>query len=142
MLRSAIPEREGRGETHDSNSLSRSGNSHRCCTALTRRAALRPLDTSEVDRLYPDRVLLAEANQWPADVVQYFGDPETGGNECHMAFHFPLMPRIFMAVRREQRYPISEIMAQTPAIPSGCQWGIFLRNHDELTLEMVTDDER
>jgi len=95
-----------------------------------------------VDKLYPDRVLLAEANQWPADVVQYFGDPETGGNECHMAFHFPLMPRIFMAVRREQRYPISEILAQTPKIPAGCQWGIFLRNHDELTLEMVTDDER
>jgi maltose alpha-D-glucosyltransferase/alpha-amylase len=97
---------------------------------------------AEVDRLYPDRVLLAEANQWPADVVQYFGDPETGGDECHMAFHFPLMPRIFMAVRREQRYPISEIMAQTPPIPARCQWGIFLRNHDELTLEMVTDDER
>jgi len=97
---------------------------------------------AEVDRLYPDRVLLAEANQWPDDVVQYFGDAETGGNECHMAFHFPLMPRIFMAVRREQRYPISEILAQTPAIPENCQWGIFLRNHDELTLEMVTDDER
>ncbi len=97
---------------------------------------------AEVDKLYPDRVLLAEANQWPADVVQYFGDPETGGNECHMAFHFPLMPRIFMAVRREQRYPISEILAQTPKIPAGAQWGIFLRNHDELTLEMVTDDER
>ena len=97
---------------------------------------------SEIDALYPDRVLLAEANQWPADVVQYFGDPETGGNEAHMAFHFPLMPRIFMAVRREQRYPISEILAQTPKIPAGCQWGIFLRNHDELTLEMVTDDER
>ena len=97
---------------------------------------------SEIDAAYPDRVLLAEANQWPADVVQYFGDPETGGNECHMAFHFPLMPRIFMAVRREQRYPISEILAQTPKIPAGCQWGIFLRNHDELTLEMVTDEER
>jgi len=97
---------------------------------------------AEVDRLYPDRVLLAEANQWPADVVEYFGEPGTGGDECHMAFHFPLMPRIFMAVRREQRYPISEILAQTPAIPSSCQWGIFLRNHDELTLEMVTDDER
>jgi maltose alpha-D-glucosyltransferase / alpha-amylase len=95
-----------------------------------------------VDANYPDRVLLAEANQWPADVVQYFGDEETGGNECHMAFHFPLMPRIFMAVRREQRYPISEILAQTPKIPAGCQWGIFLRNHDELTLEMVTDEER
>jgi maltose alpha-D-glucosyltransferase / alpha-amylase len=97
---------------------------------------------AEVDRLYPDRVLLAEANQWPADVVEYFGDPEMGGDECHMAFHFPLMPRIFMAVRREQRYPISEILAQTPPIPANCQWGIFLRNHDELTLEMVTDDER
>ncbi len=97
---------------------------------------------AEVDAAYPDRVLLAEANQWPDDVVEYFGDPETGGNECHMAFHFPLMPRIFMAVRREQRYPISEILAQTPKIPGGCQWGIFLRNHDELTLEMVTDEER
>jgi maltose alpha-D-glucosyltransferase / alpha-amylase len=97
---------------------------------------------SAIDAAYPDRVLLAEANQWPADVVEYFGDPETGGNECHMAFHFPLMPRIFMAVRREQRYPISEILAQTPKIPAGCQWGIFLRNHDELTLEMVTDEER
>jgi maltose alpha-D-glucosyltransferase/alpha-amylase len=97
---------------------------------------------AEIDAAYPDRVLLAEANQWPADVVEYFGDAETGGNECHMAFHFPLMPRIFMAVRREQRYPISEILAQTPKIPSGCQWGIFLRNHDELTLEMVTDEER
>jgi maltose alpha-D-glucosyltransferase/alpha-amylase len=95
-----------------------------------------------VDDEYPDRVLLAEANQWPADVVQYFGDPATGGDECHMAFHFPLMPRIFMAVRRESRFPISEILAQTPRIPSGAQWGIFLRNHDELTLEMVTDDER
>jgi maltose alpha-D-glucosyltransferase/alpha-amylase len=97
---------------------------------------------SEIDKLYPDRVLLAEANQWPADVVEYFGDAEAGGDECHMAFHFPLMPRIFMAVRREQRYPISEIMAQTPSIPGTSQWGIFLRNHDELTLEMVTDDER
>ncbi|MFI6324017.1 maltose alpha-D-glucosyltransferase [Nonomuraea sp. NPDC050556] len=97
---------------------------------------------AEVDRLYPDRVLLAEANQWPSDVVEYFGDPVGGGDECHMAFHFPLMPRIFMAVRRESRYPISEIMAQTPKIPENCQWGIFLRNHDELTLEMVTDEER
>src|SRR5476649_1069265 len=97
---------------------------------------------AEVDRLYPDRVLLAEANQWPSDVVEYFGDPATGGDECHMAFHFPLMPRIFMAVRRESRYPITEILAQMPAIPQSCQWGIFLRNHDELTLEMVTDEER
>ena len=92
----------------------------------------------DIDATFEDKVLLAEANQWPDDVVEYFGD----GDECHMAFHFPLMPRIFMAVRREQRYPISEIMASTPAIAANCQWGIFLRNHDELTLEMVTDDER
>lgn len=97
---------------------------------------------SHVDARYPGRVLLAEANQWPSDVVDYFGDPATGGDECHMCFHFPVMPRIFMAVRRESRYPISEIMAQTPHIPDGCQWGVFLRNHDELTLEMVTDDDR
>ncbi|MCB0551578.1 MAG: alpha-glucosidase C-terminal domain-containing protein, partial [Phaeodactylibacter sp.] len=95
-----------------------------------------------VDDEYPGRVLLAEANQWPADVVEYFGDPATGGDECHMAFHFPLMPRIFMAVRRESRFPISEILAHTPEIPELAQWGIFLRNHDELTLEMVTDEER
>ncbi|MDQ0382081.1 maltose alpha-D-glucosyltransferase [Amycolatopsis thermophila] len=95
-----------------------------------------------VDDEYPGRVLLAEANQWPSDVVEYFGDPATGGDECHMAFHFPLMPRIFMAVRRESRFPISEILAQTPKIPDGAQWGIFLRNHDELTLEMVSDEER
>jgi maltose alpha-D-glucosyltransferase / alpha-amylase len=95
-----------------------------------------------MDVEYPGRVLLAEANQWPSDVVEYFGDPDVGGDECQMAFHFPLMPRIFMAVRRENRFPISEILAQTPAIPAGCQWGIFLRNHDELTLEMVSDEER
>jgi len=95
-----------------------------------------------VDEHYPGRVLLAEANQWPADVVDYFGDPAKGGDECHMCFHFPVMPRIFMAVRRESRYPISEILDQTPAIPDHCQWGIFLRNHDELTLEMVTDEDR
>jgi maltose alpha-D-glucosyltransferase / alpha-amylase len=93
----------------------------------------------EVDVLYPDRVLLCEANQWPSDVVEYFG---ADGDECQMAFHFPVMPRLFMGVRRESRYPISEIMQQTPAIPDNCQWGIFLRNHDELTLEMVTDEER
>jgi maltose alpha-D-glucosyltransferase / alpha-amylase len=92
-----------------------------------------------VDADFPGKVLLAEANQWPADVVDYFG-PE--GDECQMNFHFPLMPRMFMAVRREQRFPITEILAQTPEIPDGCQWGIFLRNHDELTLEMVTDEER
>ena len=95
-----------------------------------------------VDDEYPGRVLLAEANQWPSDVVDYFGDFESGGDECHMCFHFPVMPRIFMAVRRESRFPISEILEQTPPIPDGCQWGIFLRNHDELTLEMVTDDDR
>jgi maltose alpha-D-glucosyltransferase/alpha-amylase len=95
-----------------------------------------------IDDEFPGRVLLAEANQWPADVVEYFGDPSVGGDECHMAFQFPLMPRIFMAVRRESRFPISEILAQTPKIPAGAQWGIFLRNHDELTLEMVTDEER
>jgi maltose alpha-D-glucosyltransferase / alpha-amylase len=92
----------------------------------------------EIDENYPDRVLLAEANQWPADVVEYFGD----GDQCHMAFHFPVMPRMFMAVRREEAVPIYEILAQTPAIPENCQWGLFLRNHDELTLEMVTDEER
>ena len=92
----------------------------------------------EVESTHPNTVLLAEANQWPTDVVDYFGS----GDECHMAFHFPLMPRMFMAVRREQRYPITEILAQTPDIPDGAQWGIFLRNHDELTLEMVTDEER
>jgi maltose alpha-D-glucosyltransferase/alpha-amylase len=92
----------------------------------------------EIDERYPDRVLLAEANQWPADVVQYFGD----GDECHMAFQFPVMPRMFMSVRREEALPIIEILEQTPAIPSNAQWGLFLRNHDELTLEMVTDEER
>ena len=91
-----------------------------------------------LDAEFPNRVFLAEANQWPADVRPYFGD----GDECHMAFHFPLMPRMFMAVRREDRTPIIEIMARTPKIPDNCQWAIFLRNHDELTLEMVTDEER
>jgi maltose alpha-D-glucosyltransferase/alpha-amylase len=95
-----------------------------------------------IDTEYPDRVLLAEANQWPADVVDYFGNYEVGGDECHMCFHFPVMPRLFMAVRRESRYPISEILEETPPIPANCQWGIFLRNHDELTLEMVTDEDR
>jgi maltose alpha-D-glucosyltransferase / alpha-amylase len=93
---------------------------------------------AEIDAGYPDRVLLAEANQWPSDVVQYFG----AGDECHMAFHFPVMPRMFMALRREDATPIVEILGQTPAIPENCQWGLFLRNHDELTLEMVTDEER
>jgi maltose alpha-D-glucosyltransferase / alpha-amylase len=93
---------------------------------------------SEIDAAYANRMLLAEANQWPPDVRPYFGD----GDECHMAFHFPLMPRIYMALRKEVRTPIVEILAQTPEIPPTCQWGLFLRNHDELTLEMVTDDER
>jgi maltose alpha-D-glucosyltransferase/alpha-amylase len=93
---------------------------------------------AEVDARYPDRVLLAEANQWPADVVQYFG----AGDECHMAFHFPVMPRMFMAVRREDATPMYEILRNTPPIPQAAQWGLFLRNHDELTLEMVTDEER
>ncbi len=92
----------------------------------------------EVDARYPGKVLLAEANQWPEDVVEYFGDSD----ECHMCFHFPLMPRMFMSLRREERTPITEILTRTPEIPEGCQWGIFLRNHDELTLEMVTDEER
>jgi maltose alpha-D-glucosyltransferase/alpha-amylase len=91
-----------------------------------------------IDAEYEDRVILAEANMWPADVRPYFGD----GDECHMAFHFPLMPRIYMALRQEDRLPITDIMAQTPEIPDSCQWGLFLRNHDELTLEMVTTDER
>jgi maltose alpha-D-glucosyltransferase / alpha-amylase len=93
-----------------------------------------------IDREYHDKVLLAEANQWPEDVIDYFGTEENP--ECHMCFHFPLMPRMFMALRREQRYPITEILERTPHIFSTAQWGIFLRNHDELTLEMVTDDER
>ncbi|CAA9549940.1 MAG: GH13_16 / GH13_36 / GH13_4 / GH13 / GH13_ 17 / GH13_23 / GH13_31 / GH13_40 / GH13_35 / GH13 _29 / GH13_30 / GH13_20 / GH13_2 / GH13_1 / GH13 _34 / GH13_18 / GH13_21 / GH13_37 / GH13_19 / GH13_10 [uncultured Thermomicrobiales bacterium] len=99
-------------------------------------AALRHM----VDTEFPGTVLLAEANQWPSDVVQYFGTEEAP--EFHMAFHFPLMPRMFMAMRRETRTPIVEIMQQTPEIPHNCQWAIFLRNHDELTLEMVTDSER
>ena len=93
---------------------------------------------AEMDAHYPDRMLLAEANQWPEDVQEYFGD----GDECDMAFHFPLMPRMYMAIAQEDRHPITDIMRQTPAIPDNCQWAIFLRNHDELTLEMVTDSER
>ncbi|MGH8271103.1 MAG: maltose alpha-D-glucosyltransferase [Gammaproteobacteria bacterium] len=93
---------------------------------------------AEVDKHYPGRMLLAEANQWPEDVSAYFG----AGDECHMAFHFPLMPRMYMAIAQEDRHPITDIMRQTPEIPANCQWAIFLRNHDELTLEMVTDRER
>jgi maltose alpha-D-glucosyltransferase/alpha-amylase len=93
---------------------------------------------AHVDEHYSDRLLLAEANQWPEDASRYFGDAD----ECHMAFHFPLMPRLFMGLRMEDRFPIVDILAQTPQIPESCQWALFLRNHDELTLEMVTDEER
>jgi maltose alpha-D-glucosyltransferase/alpha-amylase len=94
---------------------------------------------AELDRSYPDRLLLAEANMWPEDTMQYFG---ASADECQMAFHFPLMPRMYMAIAQEDRFPITDIMRQTPVIPESCQWAIFLRNHDELTLEMVTDKER
>jgi maltose alpha-D-glucosyltransferase / alpha-amylase len=93
---------------------------------------------SHVDTRFKNRMLLAEANQWPEDAAAYFGE----GDECHMAFHFPLMPRMFMALRMEDRFPIIDILQQTPQIPPNCQWALFLRNHDELTLEMVTDEER
>jgi len=93
---------------------------------------------SHVDERFPNRMFLAEANQWPEDAVAYFGS----GDEAHMAFHFPLMPRMFMAIRMEDRFPIVDILDQTPEIPASCQWALFLRNHDELTLEMVTDEER
>lgn len=93
---------------------------------------------AQMDARYPGRMFLAEANQWPEDLIAYFGD----GDECHMAFHFSVMPRLYMAVHQEDRFPIIDIMRQTPSIPDTCQWAIFLRNHDELTLEMVTDEER
>ncbi len=93
---------------------------------------------AHVDQRFPNRMLLAEANQWPEDAVAYFGQ----GDICHMAFHFPLMPRLFMALHMEDRFPILDILEQTPSIPANCQWALFLRNHDELTLEMVTDEER
>ena len=99
--------------------------------------ALREL-RKHVDEKYHDRMLLAEANQWPEDAVAYFGQ----GDECHMAFHFPVMPRLFMSLRMEDRYPVTDILKLTPPIPENCQWALFLRNHDELTLEMVTDEER
>jgi maltose alpha-D-glucosyltransferase / alpha-amylase len=91
-----------------------------------------------VDERFADRMLLAEANQWPEDAASYFGN----GDECHMAFHFPLMPRLFIGIRQEDRFPIVDVLAQTPAIPDPCQWALFLRNHDELTLEMVAEEER
>jgi maltose alpha-D-glucosyltransferase/alpha-amylase len=93
---------------------------------------------AHIEERHPNALLLAEANQWPEDVVAYFGD----GDEFHMGYHFPIMPRLFMALRQEDRHPIVEILERTPDIPSNCQWGMFLRNHDELTLEMVTDEER
>jgi maltose alpha-D-glucosyltransferase/alpha-amylase len=93
---------------------------------------------AHVDERFPNRMLLAEANQWPEDAIAYFG----AADECHMAFHFPLMPRLFMALQREDRFPIIDIAQQTPSIPPTCQWALFLRNHDELTLEMVTDEDR
>ena len=93
---------------------------------------------AEIETHYPDRILIAEANQWPEDVAAYFGS----GDECHMCYHFPLMPRMYMAIAQEDRHPVTDILRQTPEIPDNCQWAIFLRNHDELTLEMVTDRER
>jgi maltose alpha-D-glucosyltransferase / alpha-amylase len=108
-----------------------------CENLVETHGALREL-RKHVDEKYRDRMLLAEANQWPEDAVAYFGT----GDECHMAFHFPVMPRLFMGLRMEDRYPITDILKLTPAIPDNCQWAMFLRNHDELTLEMVTDEER
>ena len=108
------------------------------CANLPETHAVLKAIRRELDSRHPGRMLLAEANQWPSDVRAYFGD----GDECHMAFHFPLMPRLYMALRQEDRHPISEILYQMPEIPDVCQWAIFLRNHDELTLEMVSDEER
>jgi len=108
------------------------------CENLPETHAVMKAVRAAIDEGYAGRLILAEANQWPVDVRPYFGD----GDECHMAFHFPLMPRIYMALRQEDRLPITDIMAETPDIPDNCQWGLFLRNHDELTLEMVTDEER
>ncbi|MEJ7729370.1 MAG: maltose alpha-D-glucosyltransferase, partial [Polyangiaceae bacterium] len=108
------------------------------CENLPRTHAFLRTLRAHVDKRFANRLLLAEANQWPEDAVAYFG----AGDECHMCFHFPIMPRLFMSIHMEDRFPIIDILAQTPAIPEGCQWAIFLRNHDELTLEMVTDEER
>ncbi len=108
------------------------------CESLPETHAIIRRIRATIDAEYTNRFILAEANQWPDKVLPYFGN----GDECHMCFHFPLMPRIYMALRQEDRLPITDIIAQTPALPDGCQWGLFLRNHDELTLEMVTDDER
>jgi maltose alpha-D-glucosyltransferase / alpha-amylase len=108
------------------------------CENLPETHAVMKRIRAEIDKAYTGRTILAEANQWPDDVRIYYGD----GDECQMAFHFPLMPRMYMALRQEDRLPITDIMAQTPEIPHNCQWGLFLRNHDELTLEMVSDEER
>ena len=108
------------------------------CENLPETHALLKRIRKHVDSKFKDKMLLAEANQWPSDAAKYFGE----GDECNMAFHFPLMPRMFMAIQMEDRFPVVEILEETPAIPRGCQWAIFLRNHDELTLEMVTDEER
>jgi maltose alpha-D-glucosyltransferase/alpha-amylase len=108
------------------------------CENLTETHAFLKEIRAHLDARFPNRMLLSEANMWPEDAVAYFGN----GDECHMNFHFPLMPRLFMALQREDRLPIIEILKRTPALPETCQWAMFLRNHDELTLEMVTDDER
>ncbi|HEU4391166.1 MAG TPA: maltose alpha-D-glucosyltransferase, partial [Blastocatellia bacterium] len=108
------------------------------CENLPETHAFLKLLRARVDQLYPGTLLIAEANQWPEDVIQYFGRSD----ELHMCYNFPIMPRMFMALRQEDRRPIVEILERTPEIPEGCQWGTFLRNHDELTLEMVTDEER
>jgi maltose alpha-D-glucosyltransferase/alpha-amylase len=108
------------------------------CENLPETYALLDELRAHVDERFSDRMLLAEANQWPEDAAAYLGT----GERCHMAYHFPLMPRMFMSIRMEDRFPIVDILSQTPAIPESCQWAIFLRNHDELTLEMVTDEER
>ncbi len=108
------------------------------CENLPETHSILKIFREELDKDYKNKLFLAEANQWPEDVIQYFGNSD----ECHMAYHFPLMPRIFMAVHQETRTPIVDIMRSTPSIPESCQWAIFLRNHDELTLEMVTEEER
>jgi len=110
------------------------------CESLPETHAFLKSLRAHVDEKYGDRMLLAEANLWPEDAVSYFGGGR--GDECHMAFHFPLMPRLFMALRMEDRRPITEILEQTPVIPETSQWALFLRNHDELTLATVTDEER
>ncbi|HEY0781259.1 MAG TPA: maltose alpha-D-glucosyltransferase, partial [Thermoanaerobaculia bacterium] len=112
------------------------------CENLPETHALLKKIRAHMDARFPGRMLLAEANQWPEDSIAYFGDFARGGDECHMAFHFPVMPRLFMAIRMEDRFPIVDILQQTPPIPANCQWATFLRTHDELTLEMVTDEDR